>query len=206
VFGNILVLHRLLHTSKPLDMESPYNGRAIINDAGNYIQIVVPTRKTYLIIILAVLWLIPMGLGGIVGFAAAFIYGNAPFIIVLPMLIWVAVITFVGRVVWWMIAGKEIIEVDGKVLQIRQQGLLFSKPKMYDLAECRSFRTVDNTIANIFPFAVRTSLFNPGATGTVAFDYGMKTIKFAEGIDEAEGKHVLNALKEKNMLTDRNFS
>jgi hypothetical protein len=45
-----------------------------------------------------------------------------------------------------------------------------------------------------------------GRTGTIAFDYGMKTIRFGESIDEAEGKYLLNLFIQKKILSDKNLA
>lgn len=60
-------------------------------------------------------------------------------------------------------------------------------------------------MGNLDAQAGGAGFFNIGSLGTIAFDYGMKTVKFADGIDEAEGKHILNVLKEKRILTEANL-
>ncbi|MBK7939818.1 MAG: hypothetical protein IPJ82_23280 [Lewinellaceae bacterium] len=42
-------------------------------------------------------------------------------------------------------------------------------------------------------------------TGMIRFDYGLKTIHIANGIDEAEAKFILERLKSKRLITDKNF-
>jgi len=39
--------------------------------------------------------------------------------------------------------------------------------------------------------------------GPIVFDYGMKTIKFGLGIDEAEAKHILGVLSEKGYIGNK---
>ncbi|GAB3938349.1 hypothetical protein [Mucilaginibacter myungsuensis] len=41
---------------------------------------------------------------------------------------------------------------------------------------------------------------------TIRFDYGMKTIKFGGGLDEAEANHLLQRLKDKKILTAHNLA
>jgi hypothetical protein len=183
-------------------MEPIYNGRAVINEALGQIEILIPTRKVYIIIVFFCVWLMPISIGGAIAIISMFLAPEVPvFAPFLVLLFWGAAVTFVGRMLWWMIAGKEVIEIDHNILQITQKGLLFSKPKVYDIKECRDFRSIDNPFTNAFPLMIKSFFFSMGAnTGTIAFDYGMKTIKFAGAIDEAEGKHIINLLKEKKFI------
>jgi hypothetical protein len=41
-----------------------------------------------------------------------------------------------------------------------------------------------------------------GTGGTIRFDYGLQTVKFAAGMDEAEAKYLLNKLKERHLLVN----
>jgi hypothetical protein len=163
-------------------MEPLYNGRAVINEAIDRIEIIIPTRKIYILIVFFCVWLIPFGIGGAIAIISMFFASDvpvyAPFFV---LLIWGAAITFVSRMLWWVIAGKEIIDIDHHTLQITQKGLLFSKPKIYDIKECRDFRTIDNSFLYAFPMMIKASVFNTVASaGTIAFDYGMKTINLPE--------------------------
>jgi len=174
-------------------MEPLYNGRAVINESSGHIEIIIPTRKVYFFIIVFCIWLIPFGIGGTVGIIAMFLAPDVPvFAPIIALLFLGAIVTFVGRMLWWMIAGKEVIEIDYNTLQITRKGLLFSKPWVYDIKECRDFRSIDNPFTNAFPLMIKSSVFSIAAnTGTIAFDYGMKTIKFAGAIDEAKGNTLL---------------
>ena len=42
-------------------------------------------------------------------------------------------------------------------------------------------------------------------TGVIRFDYGLKTVQIAGGIDEAEASHIIEQLKSRRLLTDKNF-
>jgi hypothetical protein len=183
-------------------MEPIYNGRAVINETSGWMEIVIPTRKVYFFIIFFCIWLTPFTIGGVVAIIAMFLAPDVPIVVpIMVLLFWGAAITFVGRMLGWMIAGKEIIEVDCNMLKITQKGLLFSKPKIYDIKECREFRSIDNSITNAFPMVIKSSIFGLGASaGTIAFDYGMKTIIFDGAIDEDEGKYIINLLKQKKFI------
>lgn len=42
--------------------------------------------------------------------------------------------------------------------------------------------------------------------GVLKFDYGLKTLKFASGIDEAEGRLIIETFKINPNFTEQNFA
>ena len=42
--------------------------------------------------------------------------------------------------------------------------------------------------------------------GTIRFDYGLQTIRFGGGLDEAEAKYIIQKLKYRHLLTEKNYS
>lgn len=46
---------------------------------------------------------------------------------------------------------------------------------------------------------------DPLNTGTLRFDYGLKTVRFGGGIDEAEANFIINKLKEKKFIGETNL-
>jgi hypothetical protein len=189
-------------------MEIPYNGRAIVEDNFDSVTINIPIKRNYFITIFLCFWLCGWFVGE--SFALSSLFGlgnNAP---QLFLLVWVCGWTlggiFVIKTVLWQIAGKEIIEVGKGVLIIKKKGDWFKKARTYDLNECKAFRVKEDALFNTFgmlggrrPFGGNTP------SGTINFDYGMKTIKFGEGVEEAEAKYLLGILKSKGLLVDKNF-
>ena len=79
------------------------------------------------------------------------------------------------------------------------------KPKIYDLNEVKNVRIQDDNIEFGGLFGGRRNNFSPfNSGGTIKFDYGLHTVKFAGGIDEAEAKFIVEKLKEKHFLTEKN--
>ncbi|MCX5866424.1 MAG: hypothetical protein NT009_02935 [Proteobacteria bacterium] len=66
------------------------------------------------------------------------------------------------------------------------------------LSEAKNFRVVPSPGYSFFSGKSYPGYEQPG----ILFDYGMKTIGFARGIDEAEAAHILNKIKGKNFLRD----
>ena len=189
-------------------MEQPYKGRAIINDNFIDLQIIIPVKENWFIILLLGAWLC----GWLIGETAALeevsgvLGGNSvSFFIVFWLIAWTVGGFFAFRGFLWNLIGKEIITVGQNRLTIDKKGALFYKPKTYDLNEVKHVRIQDDNIGKGF-FSGRndSGTFNSG--GTIRFDYGLQTVKFAGGIDEAEAKFIVDKLKEKHLLTEKNYS
>jgi hypothetical protein len=90
--------------------------------------------------------------------------------------------------VWlWNLAGKEIVTLDDEALAIRYAIGPAGWTRRFDRAEVRDLR-VSQSASMDFRSAFGWWL---GGSGTIAFDYGARTYRFARGIDEAEAKQVV---------------
>ena len=93
----------------------------------------------------------------------------------------------------WVIAGKEVIEANSKVLRISKQTFLGKYGKEYSARDVKDLRVI-----------VQQSWFTPfkrlqrllGSNGMIAFDYGAKTYRFGLEIEEVEAKQIILALKD----------
>ena len=185
-------------------MEAPYGGRASIIENFDGIEIVVPaTRNTFVIIFFAI-WLCMWAVGEF-STLNTFITGSNPSRDLFSI-VWLCGWTLGGliafRALFWTIAGKEIIKVGQGALTIDKRGALFYKAKTYDLKEARNFRAWQEYVPR-GPFGNTRSnnAFNLGSNGTIRFDYGMQTIKFADGLDEAEANFILQKLRDRKYIS-----
>jgi hypothetical protein len=188
-------------------MEQTYNGRAIINDTLGGIEIIIPSKKNWFVIIFLCFWLGGWSMGEI--FAITTVIGSIqnPNFGGLFILFWLGGWTVGGyfalSAVLWNLNGKELITFQHGVIELQKKGVLFFKPKSFNLKDAKAFRVQEiqdggwsNQRNDAFPF---------NSNGLIRFDYGFKTIKFAANIDEAEAKYILKRLKEKGILHDNNF-
>ncbi len=186
-------------------MEKPYSGRAHINESTREFTIEIPSRKNWLIIIFMTAWLGAWLIGELsaLGIVAGILSGNEQDLASLFVLFWLAAWTIAGffiiRTLVWMIAGKEIISFSNTELKIHKKAMLLSKVKTYDIKEVKDFAVIPNTSTdNIFGGIDGLKFWNMGNQGSLKFDYGLKTVKLAMGIDEAEAKSLLDKIQSKN--------
>jgi hypothetical protein len=86
----------------------------------------------------------------------------------------------------WMLLGREVIVMDGRVLSLRSEllGLPLGRERRYALSDVKDLRC--SPLAQL-PRSRRS-------VGLIAFDYGAKTIRFAADVDEAEAKMIVSRL------------
>ncbi len=179
-------------------MEQPYSGRAVINESFGEIQILIPSQKNWFAITFLCFWLCAWAFGLVMAGTTMFRGGPALF-----MGVWITFWTLGGlmamSIVVWQIAGKEIITAGNGTLTIAKKGVPFLKPKMYMLSEVRNIYAHEPELN--YAFGRRAQLpFPYRNTGTIHFDYGLKTVRFGEGLDEAEGRYLVDLMKKKKLV------
>jgi hypothetical protein len=193
-------------------MEKPYSGYATLTETNNGMEIIIPARKNWFVIIFLGAWLGGWAVGEVVaiGFLLGIIGGDAGaarFFILFWLLGWSAGGFFAFRVFLWTAMGKEIINIGQGEIQVFKKGLLLSKPKIYNLTDAKKFRVQEeNNNYGAFGYGGKNNLAMLGNSGTIRFDYGLKTVKFASGIDDAEAHYILDNLKAIRILSDQNFA
>jgi len=190
-------------------MEIPYQGRAIVHESFNELKIEIPVKRNWYSIIFLFVWMAGWCFGEImvIGTLAGFIADGTPFSVKIFMIFWLFGWTiggvFISRRLIWMIAGKEIIVFEEKELKIEKKGAIFLKPKTYDLDQVKQLSLNQNsTKEDVFGRTNYSDFWNMNDNGILKFDYGMKTIKFGQGIDEAEAKYLLE--KTENLSENNN--
>lgn len=192
-------------------METPYSGQAILNDTLNGLEIIIPAKRNWFLIIFLGAWLggwtigESFAIGTLIGFSD-YDLGFANLFMLFWLCGWTVAGFFVVKTLVWYLAGKEIITFGQGQFSIAKQGLLLSKPKIYDLKYVKKLRAKKDTNFYYSFWGVRNNLgaMNP-SNGTLQFDYGMKTVKFANDIDEAEAYYIIDKLKGKRLITEENL-
>ena len=99
----------------------------------------------------------------------------------------------VALVYWlWMVAGREMIEVDSEAVTRSWLPLRFPRTRRYAVSEVLNLRTVERPT----PWWAAKWPAPPWyqGRGAVAFDYGGRTVYFGSEVEEAEGRHIMQAV------------
>jgi hypothetical protein len=190
-------------------MEKLYEGRAIVEDELTAIRITVPAQRGKTALLFVSCWLVGWSFGEVMALRSlAAEWRNGQFGNVF-LTVWLTGWTIGGvsaiRTLLWGMWGKEIITVGQGILTLAATGSLFGKPKSYGLQDVRHLRVQDPAYGEAEAVR-RFNLTNPKGAGTIRFDYGLQTVDFASGIDEAEASYLLALLRKNHLLTDKNFT
>ena len=115
------------------------------------------------------------------------------------LIVWLVLWTLGGfaviNILVWFIFGKEEITIGNGVLTIVKKATLV-KPKSYDLAHISNVYAKEQPVYGNRMNGSR-SLFN---RGTINFEYGLKTVRFGDALDEAEARHIIEMLRAKKFI------
>lgn len=104
------------------------------------------------------------------------------------------------RALLWNIAGREVLTVGRGLLRVEHRVPLFHRTKVYDLASVTSLRAMPQPP---WPYGFGypgawSGWGGWGSGGTLAFDYGVSTVRLGTGLDEAEAKLVVREIGAKH--------
>ena len=157
-------------------------------------ELVVPVRRNWVVVFVVPVWL-TLWISGIVGAAGQVVSGRARGGEAGFFEVWLAVaVAGTATVVYawlWNAVGREVVGLRAGLLVIRRDvaGLGFSRE--YRLADVRHLRvSAPPSDAGRWSCPIRFGR----EPGVIAFDHGARTVRFGEGLDEAEASLVLAEL------------
>jgi hypothetical protein len=89
----------------------------------------------------------------------------------------------------WNVAGREIVTSTETTLSIARAPVPFPGRKDFDWSSVRNLR-----VSPVVPSSENRSLVAGSKSGTVAFDYGARTFRFGDQLDEAESAILVEAI------------
>ncbi len=186
--------------------EPEFKGRAIIKKDIGLLEIKIPARKRIFIMLFLSVWLVGWLFGEFSALVGIFSIDEMVIFTSIFMLVWITGWTIGGCVaiiIWfWMLIGYELITIEKGCFSISKKIGLINLKKEYEIKNIKYMCVSENTSEYI-----NRELFNfRNKIGKIKFDYGMKTIKFANDIDEAEAKMIVCELKKNHNFTESNFA
>ena len=176
----------------------PTDARISIADTAEGLRIVMPCRRSWFVICFLAFWLCGWAVAEVM-VANQFMRGDSPPEGELFMLAWFGVWTVGGVVAiyaWlWQLMGKEILTARGQTFNIRRDIGGFGFDREYNLVQIRDIR-IGSVGASPLEFSSSLQLWGVGG-GAIAFDHGERMYRFGAGLDEAEAKQVLTAIKQR---------
>lgn len=186
----------------------PENGRAKIHELGKEIRIIIPSRKNWFTILFMGFWLCGWAVGEF-SVPLVILSDDAPGGMDIFLIAWLVAWTVGGilaiRNFLWNLIGHEEIIISSNTISIARKIAGIGRNKEYLLSEAKRFRV---SLGRSSPWANagRSLDFWGLKQGRIKFDYGMKTIRFAGPIDEAEATNILELLKSRGFIREANVS
>jgi hypothetical protein len=106
------------------------------------------------------------------------------------MMAWAFGVLWVSYAILYAIGGREIILANSETLTRTTKLFGLGRSKSYLVREMRDLR-----------FQPETGGGRSRRTSRIAFDYGAKTVGFAQEIEEAEAAELINRIKQRSNIT-----
>jgi len=178
-------------------VEKPEKGRAQVDEKGIFLQIIIPSKKNIFLILFLCgwfgFWSIPETdiIKELIQETKRQGFELFPFFWLMG---WTVGGVMVLWVIIWVVAGKEVITLSPLTIKIERKAYGVGLSKEYSLSEARNFRI------QMGGESIYSGLEAWGfGGGRLAFDYELKTVKFASGIDEEEAIYLLDVVKQKGI-------
>jgi hypothetical protein len=174
----------------PTTFLQPAKPRAHTVEDVSGLRVTIPAPRNWFLVFFLPLWLVGWVVGEVAVGAKVFTdppSGGEGFFLIVWLVLW-SLGGLLFTFFWlWNLAGKEIVALDDEAISIRYAIGGIGWTRRFDRAEVRDLR-VSPSGAMDFWAGFGWWL---GGNGTIAFDYGARTYRFARGIDEAEAKQVV---------------
>ncbi|MGJ1239477.1 hypothetical protein ACLCDV_10450 [Sphingobacterium sp. Lzh-3] len=195
-------------------MEKPYDGIASIEQTSNGYHITIPAKKHVSVMLFLALWVAAwfVGLNWAGSSLLEFFLNNRNsgfgfncLFTMIWLIFWITGGLFVIKTLLWFLIGKEVIVIDREQISIARKNDILFRNKIFDLREVKNFHVEEEPFEFVF-WTRGNDLKLFKNRGTIRFEYGFKTIRFAADMDQAEANHILEKLKFSGYLNSFNFN
>lgn len=160
--------------------------------------VVVKAARNWFVLPFLAVWLTGWSAGGVAAIYA-FTRGEARGFLAIWLVMWAIGWLFAAATVLWQIGGKTWVGVSGGALVHGWSMPLIAKARRYDAAQVRHVRAASSPWSAMFGGLGKSPYppFLPFTGGSIAFDYGAKTVRLLPEVDEAEGRMIADWLTQR---------
>jgi hypothetical protein len=169
------------------------NARFTVEPAdGGGEQIRIKARRQVFAMLFLPLWLAGWTAGGAAAIAQM-MHHFEPFL-ALWLCGWALGWIFATSVLVWMFTGSETLRVVDRDLEVAQHALGWSRRWLYEGSRISNLREAGQPG---WPYRnqMQVPFFMQGRSGAIKFDYGARTVFAAGGLDDAEGRMIIEQLR-----------
>ena len=184
-----------------------HRNRATINLNFNSLDIEIPAKKNWFVIIFMIFWLSGWTVGEGSAIHQVFNSGT-PLTQNTFILIWLLAWTFGGAfaiyTLLWQLIGKEKISIGRNTMTVERLLWMVGSKRVYEIHRIKNLMV--NQLPKISFGGKNFNYGNNNRIGRIKFDYNRKTITFASNIDETEAQAIINRLKRYSSFSEKNFA
>ena len=168
--------------------------RSLVKETPRGVRVTMPAPRSIFSLLFLPLWLVAWAFGevSVILFLAKGIEGELGFVLVW-LILWTLGGGFTLLTLLRMLAGKERLELEGDVMRHRYEIFGIGWSREYELRHVQNLRVASP--GGGMPTAWLG--FGEGG-GLIAFDYGAKTIRAGDGLDEAEARQIIARLQQRH--------
>lgn len=174
---------------------APASMRTSVVEGASSLELRIPSRRNIFIVMIVLAWLGGWALGEVGGIELLLRYParqpSQPLVMVFLvcwLILWTAAGAYVSYAWVWTAFGSESVRLDGMVLSISRQPIAIPPRREFDWQQIRHLR-VERSHGR------RWDLMRTPFDGRIAFDYGARTYRFGQGVDEAEAAMLIRELE-----------
>jgi hypothetical protein len=168
--------------------------RFVVETVDGREQITIKAQRNLFLMLFLLVWICGWTFGGISAMKALTL-GFQPFLafwLAGWALGWVVVVATLG----WMLSGAEIVRVIGSDLEVGYRLFGFTRRKLFRGGDIRDFRAYASPAFGRYNQS--SPPFLPGnKSGCVKFSYGARTMYLGAGLDESEGRLIVDRLRKR---------
>ena len=165
--------------------------RSVVTEEGGVLAIAIPAARHIFPLLFLPFWLFMWYQGETSALRDVGKHGVLDLFVLVWLTFWTAG-GIAAALLWvWMSFGVEVVSLGTSVLSVRRKIGPVGITRDYDLTHVRNLRVSLSQAADPKARQSRSSLVVP--FGTIAFDYGAKTIRFG-GVEEAEAAQIVRDL------------
>ncbi len=166
---------------------------------GDQLTIRIPSRKNWLqipfLLFRLIFWFFAWILTATTLFTAPF---EAGFFMIFLLIGWTIGGLFTANILLWILFGEEQITVSYDLFSVRRQILGIGHTKSYEMVAVKALRVGQYPL----PKSVWNGRRHQNVStvwkmdGPITFDYGAKTHRLGDGVDEAEAKQIVKIMQQ----------
>lgn len=149
--------------------------------------VVIPAKRRWFVMIFLSVWLTGWTIGGASAIAELMRSGGQNAFLAVWLVGWLFGELFALATLAWQIRGSQRVAFTGDSVEVRMEALGLGFSRHYDPRKIQRLRVLESSMFG--------RMQDPyGFSGTIAFDYGYKTIRFGPGLEAAEARMIVEKI------------